>query len=43
MTPTAIIFMIIGLGITWGGMLYSISVQIKMSKQGDTPHEKGAM
>ncbi len=33
METSAIIFMIIGLCITWGGLGYAISVQIKNSKK----------
>ncbi len=33
METSAIIFMLIGLGITWGGLGYAISVQIKHSKE----------
>ncbi len=32
MEPTAVAFMIIGLCITWGGVGYSLSRQIKDSK-----------
>ncbi len=32
MNTSAIIFMCIGLSITWGGLFYAISVQVKASK-----------
>ncbi len=32
MTILAIIFMCIGLGITWGGLFYAINIQQKASK-----------
>lgn len=33
MTITAIIFMCIGLSITWGGLFYAINIQQKDSKK----------
>ncbi len=33
MTPLAIITMLAGLAMTWGGLIYAISVQIKATKK----------
>ncbi|WOO87909.1 MetS family NSS transporter small subunit [Mollicutes bacterium LVI A0039] len=33
MTTQAIVFMLIGLSITWGGLLLAVSIQVKHSKK----------
>lgn len=33
MSPTAIAFMILGLTITWGGLLLAVRLQVKDSKK----------